>query len=317
MKLKELLEKVGLDAAQIYDVVPSAIFTVDRNKRITSWNKRAAEITGYSLKEALGKSCLILGGEACRQQCKLFSEDRPEILKDMECDIKTKDGRSKTVAKSLDVLRDGDGNIIGAVESFEDITERKKAEEIMQKRADILNFIDHPIYVVNQDLVYLFGNNKLISRLELSSIDEIIGKTYGEFHTEEQTEEFAQKVEEVFSTGETKRYEYESRRGEKRKYMRTLSPNTDLTGEVVSVTISSDDISTIMPDKPGQLITICAYCKKIKNKKGRWIALEAYFAEKIDSRFSHGMCPGCSVEAYKELNLLRKLPEKKELPQEL
>jgi len=317
MKLKELLEDVGLDAAQIYDVVPSAIFTVDKKKRITGWNKRAAEITGYSLEEALGKPCLIVGGETCRSKCELHSDEQPEITRNMECVIKTKDGRSKTIAKSSNVLRDKDGNIIGAIGIFEDITERKKAEEIMQKRADILDFIDHPIYVINRDLVYVFANNKLISRLELSSPDEIMGKTYGEFHTEEQTKEFVKKIEDVFSTGETRRYEYESQRGEMKKYMRTLSPNTDRDGKVVSVTISSDDISTIMPTGPDQLITICAYCKKIKNNKGKWMALEAYFAEKIDSRFSHGMCPGCSEEAYKELNLLRKLPEKTEIIQEL
>jgi PAS domain S-box-containing protein len=317
MKLKELLKKVGLDAAQIYDVVPSAVFTVDKKKRITSWNKRAAEITGYTLEDVLGESCLTLGGEGCRSKCRLFSEGEPKPIRAMSCDIKTKGGETKKISKSLDVLRDKKGVIIGAVESFEDITERIKAEEIMRKRADILNFIDHPIYVVDRNLAYLFCNNKLISRLNLSSLDEIIGKTYGEFHTKEQAEEFAQKVEEVFATGETLRYEYESQRGEIRKYKRTLSPNTNFEGKVVSVTISSDDISAIMHGEQGQLITICAYCKKIKNKKNRWMALEAYFADKIDLKFSHGMCPNCSEEAYKELKLLKQHPPKKDEMQEL
>jgi len=310
MKLKKLLKKVGLDAAQIYDVVPSALFTVNNQKHITSWNKRAEEITGYSPEEAVGKPCLILGGESCLSSCDLFSLDKPKPIRDLECKILTRNGKSKIVAKNLDVLRDEQGNIIGGVESFEDITERKKAEEIMQKRAAILDFIDHPIYVVNEKLVYLFGNNKLISRLELSSFDEIIGKTYGEFHTEEQTREFADRVAEVFRTGKTLRYEYESQRGDKGKYQRTLSPNTDKPGKVVSVTISSDDISTIKPGKPGQLITICAYCKKIKNEKGHWQSIEAYFGEKAQSRFSHGMCPTCSLDAYKELNLIKNLATK-------
>jgi hypothetical protein len=159
--------------------------------------------------------------------------------------------------------------------------------------------------VVNENLVYLFGNNKLISRLKLSSFDEIIGKTYSEFHTAEQTKDFAERVAEVFRTGKTLRYEYESQRGDKGEYQRTLSPNTNETGKVVSITISSDDISTIKPDKPGQLITICAYCKKIKNEKGHWQSIEAYFEDKIQSRFSHGMCPSCSVDAYKELKLIK------------
>ncbi|HOT76117.1 MAG TPA: PAS domain S-box protein, partial [Candidatus Wallbacteria bacterium] len=47
-------------AELIYQVTPSAIFTVDKNCTITSWNDRAAELTGHSPKEAVGKKCFIL-----------------------------------------------------------------------------------------------------------------------------------------------------------------------------------------------------------------------------------------------------------------
>ncbi|MCK4764438.1 MAG: PAS domain S-box protein [Candidatus Aminicenantes bacterium] len=306
MKLKDLLKKIGLDASHIYEVVPSGVFTIDKERKITSWNTRAAEITGYSSEEVLGKTCdSIFKSQSCRGSCGLFPCMVNKPIRDAECDITTKAGQMKIISKSSDLLRDKKGNIIGGIESFEDITERKKMEVILHKRAEILDFIDHPIYVVNENLEYLFGNSKLIARFGLSALDQIIGKTYGEFHTGDQTEDFACKIAEVYKTGETLRYEYTSRRGNKDKYLRTLSPNTDINGSVVSVTVSSDDISTIKTEKIEQFITICAYCKKIKDEKGFWIELEAYFGERIDSQFSHGMCPACSIEAYRELDLLR------------
>ena len=155
MKLKESLEKSGLDATHIYEVVPSAIFTIDKQMRITSWNHKAAKITGYKLDEVLGKHCSLLRSEVCKKRCGLFSEDVPKPIRDMECDIITKEGHQKMVSKSVDLLKDDNGDIVGGVENFEDITERKKADEILKKKADIPNFLDHPVYLVDRDLKYL------------------------------------------------------------------------------------------------------------------------------------------------------------------
>ena len=46
-----------------------------------------------------------------------------------ECSIKTKDGRTLLILKNTDYIRDERGNIIGAIESFNDITERKRIEK--------------------------------------------------------------------------------------------------------------------------------------------------------------------------------------------
>lgn len=43
----------------------------------------------------------------------------------------------------------------------------------------------------------------------------------------------------------------------------------------------------------GHLLPICAYCKKIRISNGRWIAFEAYIADRSNTRFNHGICPEC------------------------
>lgn len=116
-------------AELIYKVVPSAIFTVDKQKRITSWNNRALELTGYTQEEVLGKECTIFTEDPCREKCGLYSDEVKKPVKNKDCTIKRKDGKALLVLKSCDLLKDKEGNIIGGIESFEDITERKKFEE--------------------------------------------------------------------------------------------------------------------------------------------------------------------------------------------
>lgn len=47
-----------------------------------------------------------------------------------------------------------------------------------------------------------------------------------------------------------------------------------------------------------RLITVCSNCKKIKSSQGEWKELESFFGEKIQTRFSHGLCPKCVGELY-------------------
>ncbi len=49
------------------------------------------------------------------------------------------------------------------------------------------------------------------------------------------------------------------------------------------------------------LLPICAACKRIRNAKGQWSALEAYISDHSEARFTHGMCEECTREWYPEL----------------
>ena len=48
------------------------------------------------------------------------------------------------------------------------------------------------------------------------------------------------------------------------------------------------------------LLPICANCKKVRNDKGYWEAVEGYFSEHNDVQFSHGICPECIDKYYPE-----------------
>jgi glucose-6-phosphate-specific signal transduction histidine kinase len=48
------------------------------------------------------------------------------------------------------------------------------------------------------------------------------------------------------------------------------------------------------------LIPICASCKKIRDDKGYWGAVESYISEHSDASFTHGICPDCMKRLYPE-----------------
>jgi phosphoserine phosphatase RsbU/P len=41
------------------------------------------------------------------------------------------------------------------------------------------------------------------------------------------------------------------------------------------------------------LLPICMYCKKVRDEREAWQAVEEYVAKRSDAQFSHGVCPGC------------------------
>jgi PAS domain S-box-containing protein len=129
---KEILK--GKDIAErIYKVIPSALFTVDKNRRITSWNNKAAEITGYSEAEVLGKECLVFCETPCKRGCNLYNENKEKPILAAQATIRTKEGMIRVISKNVDILKDDHGNIVGGIESFEDITERIVGEESLRE----------------------------------------------------------------------------------------------------------------------------------------------------------------------------------------
>ncbi len=112
----------------LLQIIPSATFTVDLDKRITSWNDAMVRVTGYSPEEAIGKECYFFAIEPCATHCGLYSADVPKPVIQKECSILHKDGSRRIISKNVEVMKDLEGNVIGGIESFEDITERKASE---------------------------------------------------------------------------------------------------------------------------------------------------------------------------------------------
>ncbi|WP_305044567.1 hypothetical protein [Geoalkalibacter sp.] len=51
------------------------------------------------------------------------------------------------------------------------------------------------------------------------------------------------------------------------------------------------------------LLPVCSFCKKIRNDKNEWEAMEEYISARSESEFSHSFCPECVARHYPDLNL--------------
>jgi len=132
--IKKAEEEVRLAkeyAELLNKVTPSCIFTVDRNRRITSWNERISALTGYKPDEIIGKPCYQCLSILETETCPIFDDSITKPIFGRESVMFTKAGDKKIITMNIDLLRNAQGEVIGGIESFEDITERKQIEEAL------------------------------------------------------------------------------------------------------------------------------------------------------------------------------------------
>jgi PAS domain S-box-containing protein len=108
----------------ILNSIADGVFTVDQGWRITSFNRSAELITGVPASEAIGKRCSeIFHADICEQRCALRQTmESGRELTDYPAKILTSHGRSVPITLSTAVLRDAGGTLLGAVETFRDLS---------------------------------------------------------------------------------------------------------------------------------------------------------------------------------------------------
>jgi CheY-like chemotaxis protein len=47
------------------------------------------------------------------------------------------------------------------------------------------------------------------------------------------------------------------------------------------------------------LLTICSYCKNIRELDDSWVPVERYLSQRVHTMFSHGICPSCAADLRK------------------
>lgn len=108
----------------ILDSVADGVFTVDHEWRITSFNKAAQRITGVAADTAIGRRCSdVFHADICESRCALReSMETGKELIDVQARILDTQGRSIPISLSTAVLHDNDGRVLGAVETFRDLS---------------------------------------------------------------------------------------------------------------------------------------------------------------------------------------------------
>jgi PAS domain S-box-containing protein len=117
--------------AAIVDTSDDAIVSKNLQGVITSWNKGAERIFGYSAEEAIGQSIrLIIPPDRHDEEVDILARiRRGESINHFETIRCAKDGRLLNISVTISPVKDSSGRIVGASKVARDITHRKQAEE--------------------------------------------------------------------------------------------------------------------------------------------------------------------------------------------
>jgi PAS domain S-box-containing protein len=131
-----IMEEERSHTQTILDSIADGVMTVDPNLKIISFNKAATRITGFAREEALGQYCHdIFRSNLCASSCPMKeSISSGKELPDLEKTILSKQNKEIPLNVSTNVWRDQNGNPIGGILVFRDltpITELKK--ELLEK----------------------------------------------------------------------------------------------------------------------------------------------------------------------------------------
>ena len=127
----------------ILDSINEGVFTVDQDWRITAFNRAAERITGVPRDEALGKECCdVFHADICEKDCALRRTFQTgKSVFNATAHFISHQGRRVPVRLSAAVLKDETGNILGGVETFQDLREIEALQKELQSRYTVEDIV--------------------------------------------------------------------------------------------------------------------------------------------------------------------------------
>ena len=149
-KIAETLQTTFQRLQDIVEFLPDATFVIDRNYKVVAWNRAIEKMTGTPKEEILGKGdyeyaipfygkrrpiLIDLVGErdlAVKSRYKIIQDG--ETLRAESFVPTAYSGKGAFLWGIAAPFYDHDGNWAGAIESIRDVTDRRQAEEALQRR---------------------------------------------------------------------------------------------------------------------------------------------------------------------------------------
>ncbi len=208
-------EEVRGHLSAVVESSDDAIISMTMEGTITSWNRGAERVFGYSSGEALGKSRRILSPpEGAKEESDILARiERGESVSHLETVRVRKDGKKIDVSVTISPIKDGRGVIVGASKIARDITEHKRAEQALkrslatseaalQELADQKFALDQHAIVAITDVqgTITYVNEKFCAISQYSE-DELIGQNHRILNSGHHPKEFFQQMYHTIASG--------------------------------------------------------------------------------------------------------------------
>lgn len=199
-KIEKDLRESEQRIADIINFLPDAIVVIDKSGKVIYWNIAAENMTGVKAEDVIGKGdyeCgLIIYGIRRPILIDLVLDDNnkyEQTYDHFECNrsilwgenfcpgVK---GTGAYLRGAASRLYDTKGNLVGAIESFRDITERKQYEEALQASEEmyrqIVETANEGIWITDAQNITTFVNKRMAEMLGYSA-EDLIGRPFLEF----------------------------------------------------------------------------------------------------------------------------------------
>lgn len=126
----------------LFEQLAEGVFTINNRWRITSFNLRAQDITGFSREEVLGRHCWdIFKSDLCRTDCPLkITMETGIVSMDQDVRIVVKGGQPRSILVNASAIKNEKGLVVGAVETFRPISmiDQSEADRILAEEEEIV-----------------------------------------------------------------------------------------------------------------------------------------------------------------------------------
>ncbi len=182
------------NARALFETVPIAVFVCDRNSVIQRYNPAAVKLWGRAPVCGVEQHCGSInlwrpdGTRLPHAQSPVVEVLRTGVpAHNVEVFVERPDGTRLPVLASFTAIRNGRGEITGAITSCVDISERKKAEEALRRsESHLRDFVENAsvgLHWVGPDGIVLWANKTELDLLGYAP-EEYVGHHIAEFHAD-------------------------------------------------------------------------------------------------------------------------------------
>ncbi len=181
--------------ADIINFLPDATLVIDPNGKVISWNHAIEKMTGIKASDIIGKDnyeyaipfygerrpilidLVLLPDETLEEDYNFIRKEKNCLT--VEAEVPALRGEKRFVFGTAAAIYDINGNIVGAIESVRDLTDRRQAEialrDSQRRMADIIDFLPDATLVIDTTGKVISWNHAIEEMTGIKAAD-MIGK---------------------------------------------------------------------------------------------------------------------------------------------
>ena len=269
--------------AAIVESSDDAIVSKNLDGVITSWNKGAERLFGYTEREAVGQHITLLVPVNLRQEEATILERlrRGERVEHFETMRARKDGKILDVSLTISPVRNRDGHVIGASKVARDITQQMQAERALRASEErfrgLVETNPECVKLVAPDGTLLHMNSSGLALVGADCADAVVGKSVYDLIEPKDRDRF-RTFHEGICRGEKGSLEFDiiGLRGERRRMETHAAPLRNSDGTVAQLAVTRDITLRKHAEEAVKEKEFSARLLKLQDEERRRIAREMH-----------------------------------------